>query len=94
LGAKLLLGRKRMRRLVVADRSGLILATSPHPEDTAPADPQAPRYLGYIPLPGQQVHVVDIPEPLLRPAALRLLHETHHIVIREGQANLAPTAAR
>jgi hypothetical protein len=78
-----------MRRLVVTDQRGRILATSLHPEDKeAGREKDAPRHLGFIPLPGQKVHVIEFPESLSALESLRRLHETHRVGVVDGKPQL------
>jgi hypothetical protein len=68
-----------MRRLVLVDRSGAILATVPHPEDMGPQEPGAPVFVGIEPLEGQTVHTVTVPEDLQSAEGLLKLHESYTV---------------
>ena len=82
-----------MRRSVVTDKRGRILATGPHPEDTYPEEEGAPQYLGYLPLAGQQVHAVEFPRELANMDSLKKIHETHWIKVKKGVATLVQVSA-
>jgi hypothetical protein len=79
-----------MRRQVVVDRQGRILATAPHPEDHPPsAGARGPRSLGFVPLKGQKVHTVDIPSELSDAEGLSKLHKSYSIRLSGGRPILA-----
>jgi hypothetical protein len=68
-----------MRRLVVFDRDGTIVATAPHPDDMAPPEPGAPTFLGFAPAEDEQVHAIEIPEELSSPEGMHELHASYRI---------------
>lgn len=82
------MGIKAMRRSVVIDQSGRILAVGPHPDDVEPSEPNGPVYLGYIPQQGQQVHTVEFPEVKTMDEVHRIL-STHRVHVTDGKAQLA-----
>lgn len=69
-----------MRRLVVSDSLGRIIATGPHPEEV----PDMRGKFGFTPLKNQQVHEVDLPEHVRTIEHLRELHKTR-VVKKEGK---------
>jgi hypothetical protein len=76
-----------VRKEVVIDHQGLILALGPHPDDIAADDEEAPQYLGYEALDGQQVHVVEIPRRHIhRGASQDALDPSHPGHGRRGSA--------
>jgi hypothetical protein len=79
-----------MRRIVVTDQLGRILATCPHPDDANPSEPGAPRHLGFVALEGQQVHTVEIPAELQTHDGLLTIHASHSVVVTDGEARLIP----
>ncbi|HEY7044543.1 MAG TPA: hypothetical protein VH419_12805 [Nocardioidaceae bacterium] len=68
-----------MRRLVVFDRDGTIVATAPHPDDMPPPEPGAPTFLGFSPAEDEQQDAIDIPEELSSPEGIRELHESYRV---------------
>ena len=77
-----------MKRSIVVDVDGLILATAPHHEPGGEVEAGAPRHWGFVPLEGQQVHIVEVPEHLHSQEGLVELHRSHRIVVRDGKAHL------
>jgi hypothetical protein len=69
-----------MRRLIVSDKSGRIIATGPHPEEV----PEMRGKFGFAPLKDQQVHEVELPEHVRTIEQLQELHKTH-VVKAEGK---------
>jgi hypothetical protein len=81
-----------MKYDVVANRAGDILAmANNHYEDTTkiPA-PGEPPHHKYIPLPGQTVHVVELPDDLAGEEVIFRLHLTHKVLVVKGVARLEP----
>jgi hypothetical protein len=70
-----------MRRLIVSDRRGRIIATGPHPEEI----PDMPGKFGFTPLQNQYVHEVELPENIKTIEHLAELHRTHVVKV-EGKA--------
>ena len=79
-----------MRRSVVIDESGVILASGPHPDDLQPTDASAPTYLGYVPEEGQQVHTVEFPD--VGADEILRIHSTHRVRVHGGEARLETKA--
>lgn len=79
-----------MRRLVLVDDSGNIVATAPHPEDMDPPEPGAPQFVGLAPSEGQQVHVMTVPTELSSDEGLRTLHSSYRVEATESGASFAP----
>jgi hypothetical protein len=73
-----------MKRLVVTDSSGQIIASGPHPDDL----PDAPVRIGFGALDGQQVHEVDLPEYVSTIEHLQELHRTHVVSVDGKEAKL------
>jgi hypothetical protein len=74
-----------MRRQIVVDQEGRILATAPHPEDHLSSGAGNPRSLGFMPLKGQKIHTVDLPAELSDGEGLRKLHKTYRIRVTNGK---------
>lgn len=74
-----------MRRIIVSDESGRIIATGPHPEDVA----EMRGKFGFMALPGQKVHEVELPAHITTLKQLQELHSTHHVKLEGGRARLA-----
>jgi hypothetical protein len=64
-----------MNLTVITDRNGRVLGTI----HAGKAARDAPTMVGVIPLEGQVVHTVDVPEKLVKTGALQQLHATHYI---------------
>jgi UDP-N-acetylenolpyruvoylglucosamine reductase len=69
-----------MKRIVVSDKSGRIIATGPHPEDI----PGLPGKFGFAALKNQQVHEVEMPDHVKTVEHLQELHKTY-VVKAEGK---------
>jgi hypothetical protein len=81
-----------MKHDVVANRAGDILAMASHyDKDTTkiPA-PGEPPHHRYIPLPGQTVHVVELPDGLADEETILGLNLTHKVLVVKGVARLEP----
>jgi len=81
-------GRCIMKRLIVTDQSGKIIATGPHPSETVEVLQGQKVGFGYIPLEGQQVHEVDLPEHIRTGEQLIALHTSHYIKLERGVPKL------
>ena len=75
-----------MRRVVVIDDLGAILATVPHPEDMDPPEPGAPYFVGLAPLEGQQVHVMTVPGELQSSDGLLRLLSSYWVELTDSGA--------
>jgi hypothetical protein len=75
-----------MRRLVVTDRIGRIVATGPHPEDV----PEMRGKFGFAALEGQSTHEVELPEHVRTIQHLQDLHKTHQVSVDGARARLVP----
>lgn len=73
-----------MRREVLIDSAGRLLASAPHPEDIEPEDENAPRYLGLEPDEDQQLFVVEFPDEVSS-EKLAEIHSTHHVRVTAGR---------
>jgi hypothetical protein len=73
-----------MKRIILADESGRILASAPAPEDLGGSG----IHFGYRPLRGQHSHTVDIPAHIRTLEALQELHKTHRVEKAEGVSRL------
>jgi hypothetical protein len=83
-----------MKRMVVTNRAGDIIATAPYlGEGYAPRD-GGPTFQDIIPLPGQRVHVVDFPDEATTVEALLRFHETHVVRVKAGKAELMMRAKK
>lgn len=77
-----------MRRLVVSDKDGRIIATGPHPAEV----PVMRGKFGFAPLEGQQVHEVELPEHVKTLEHLQDLHTTHVVKVEGKRARLMPVS--
>ena len=77
-----------MRRLMVVDRDGTIVATAPHPDDMGPPEPGAPVFGGFAPSEDQQVVEIEVPEELASPDGLRELHSSFRIELSGREPGL------
>jgi hypothetical protein len=68
-----------MRRLVVTDSYGNIVATAPCPEDLDPVAPGAPEFVGFAPGEGQQVHTLMLPDDANSAEGLQDLHTRYRV---------------
>jgi len=79
-----------MKRMVVTNKAGDIIATAPHfgeGEYQVPQDGGPTRQI-IIPLPGQHVHVVEFPDEASSVEAMLRFHETHRVRVVKGKAEL------
>ena len=77
-----------MKRLVVTNKKGDIVATAPHLDvDYSPSD-GGPTFQTIIPFRGQYIHVVDFPDIGNDPKELLSLHQTHRVRVTKGKAEL------
>ena len=72
-----------MRRLMVVDSDGTIVATAPHPDDMGPPEPGAPVFEGFAP----SVEI-EVPEELASPDGLRELHSSFRIELSGREPGL------
>jgi hypothetical protein len=73
-----------MKRLIVADKNGRIIATAPHPDEI----PGIKGKFGFVPLKGQYVHEVDLPEHIKTPDHLQQIHTTYVVQVEGKRATL------
>jgi hypothetical protein len=73
-----------MKRLIVADKNGRIIATGPHPEEV----PEMRGKFGFSPLKNQYVHEVELPEHVKTIEHLQELHKTHVVKVEGKSAKL------
>ena len=66
-----------MRRLVVVDRTGTIVATAPHPDDVADGNGR----FGFLPLEGHTVHELELPDGIETIEHIQELHRTHRVSV-------------
>jgi hypothetical protein len=78
------IGGELMKRSVVTDETGKVLATCPLIETNAGASTDQPIHLGFAPMPGQRVHIVEIPEELNSREGLMALHTSYRVVVQDG----------
>jgi len=76
-----------MRRLVVVDASGTIVATAPLPA-VEPSVPGAPVFVGFAPGDGQEVHELDLPQELSSEEGLRKLHSSYRVEMDGGEPHV------
>jgi hypothetical protein len=77
-----------MRKQVVVDDSGRILAIGPHPDDAERDGENAPTYQGFEPLEGQQVHTVEFPDASSEQEVQEML-TSHRVRVEDGRAVMA-----
>lgn len=79
-----------MKRLVVTNKAGDIIATAPDFEASGyPRSKNgAPTFQIIIPLRGQYVHRVEFPDDALTVEALLRFHQTHRVRATKGAATL------
>lgn len=75
-----------MKRIVLTDDSGRILASGPATEDLVPSG----LHFGYRLLRGQHIHTVELPEHVQTLKALQELHKTHRVEKGDGISQLIP----
>jgi hypothetical protein len=73
-----------MKRLVVSDNSGHIIATGPHPDEK----PDSHVVYGFNALDGQQIHELELPEHIRSIEQVVELHTTHVVRIYGSTARL------
>jgi hypothetical protein len=73
-----------MKRLVVSDNSGRIIATGPHPDEK----PDGHVRYGFNALDGQQIHELELPEHIRSIEQVVELHTTHVVRIHGSTARL------
>jgi len=75
-----------MKRVVVTNKNGDIIATAPHlGDDYSPTD-GGPTFQIITPFRGQYVHVVEFPDIGNDPKELLSLHQTHRVRVMKGRA--------
>lgn len=67
-----------MRRLLVTNEDGDILATGPHPDDGKETAGEKTKF-GFFPLDGQYVHEVDLPLEIKTVEQVLALHRTYRV---------------
>jgi hypothetical protein len=78
-----------MKRVVVTNKAGDIIATAPHFDDTYPKPADAgPTVQSIVPFRGQFVHLVEFPNEAESPEALLDFHATHRVRVKKGIAGL------
>lgn len=78
-----------MKRLVVSDENGHIIATGPHPEEK----PDSHVMYGFNPLDGQQIHEIELPDHVKTIEHVVELHTTHLVRAEGNKARLVAAAA-
>lgn len=73
-----------MKRLVVSDNSGHIIATGPHPDEKR--DGQV--MYGFNALDGQRIHELELPEHVSTIEHVVELHTTHVVRVDGNKATL------
>lgn len=76
-----------MKRIIVTDEKGTILASGPDPADTEARTDGGPTQWGYTPLQGQRVHLVDVGR-VESIEDLERLHKTQRVEGTGDQARL------
>ncbi len=76
-----------MKRLIVTNLKGEILATAPHPEDQIETRDRKSGY-GFLPTNDQQVHEVELPSYVTTMDHIVHLHKTHLVHVHSGVARL------
>ena len=79
-----------MKRLIVSDGSGRIIATGPHPDDV----PEMRGQFGFATLRGQHGHEVELPEQVTSTQHVQELHQTHEVKVEGEQPTLIPRKAK
>jgi hypothetical protein len=81
-----------MKRLVVLDESGKIVATAPHPDDMSGAEGEGG--FGVLPLDDDHVvYEVELPGHMTTFEDILRLHESYTVVIEEGRGKLVERAS-
>jgi hypothetical protein len=75
-----------MKRLIVTDEDGTIVATGPHPHEFPGSTAEGG--FGLAALDGQTVHEVELPDDLTTIEQIRRLHHSHRITMENGVAKL------
>ncbi len=73
-----------MKRLIVTDNSGHIIATAPHPDEI----PGMKGKFGFAPLKNQYVHEVDLPEQIKTLEHLQQMHKTYVVQVEGKRSKL------
>ena len=84
-----------MKRVVVTNKAGDIIATAPHldanyfsPKDGGPTSHEI------IPARGQYVHVIEIPDEACNAEDLLSFHATHRVRVMKGKPELEKRAKK
>lgn len=80
-----------MKRQVLINDLGEILATGPHPEDLETGD-GGPHYGGFEAKTGQYLHTVEFPDDA-SPAQIGDMHRTHRVRVEGSNAYLEETSS-
>jgi hypothetical protein len=76
-----------MKRLIVLDANGKIVATGPHPDEFIDADGEGS--FGVLPLDeGHEVHEVELPGHIKTFEDIQRLHDSHTVAVEGGTARL------
>jgi hypothetical protein len=82
-----------MKRLILTDATGKIVATGPHPDDLQHAGQSSKGRFGFMPLAGQTVHEVELPAHVTTIEHLQQLHTSHRVAVEDGVAKLVERTA-
>ena len=74
-----------MKRLIITDSDGKIIATGPHPDDE---DSSSNGRFGMLPLDGQTVHEVELPDHMTTAEHIHRLHQSYGVEVSDGVAKL------
>jgi hypothetical protein len=77
-----------MKRMVVTNKAGDIIATAPHLDANYRVEDEGPTFQAIIPFRGQYVHVVEFPDEARSAEALLSFHETHRVRVTKGKVEL------
>ena len=77
-----------MKRVVVTNKKGDIIATAPHLDDGYSPTDGGPTFQVITPFRGQYVHVVEFPNNGNNPKELLSFHQTHRVRVTKGTAEL------
>jgi phosphatidylethanolamine-binding protein (PEBP) family uncharacterized protein len=76
-----------MKRLVVADANGIIVASGPHPDDLPKAAGEV-GFFGITPPSGHHVHDVELPVHIKTVEQIMELHKSHFVKVESGLTKL------
>jgi len=77
-----------LKRLILTDKSGRIIATGPHPAEYPEAASGRKSSFGISALKGQQVHEVELPDHIKTIEDIQALHKSHQIKVEAGKPTL------